>query len=298
MPVKAGRDLAQYLEARKTDEPLFGDIQKHVLRKAGLPSGRRQDVMHPSEMIKTDWCHRSAYYRLKTNSSVKQSTSFQRENIFEEGHCTHKKWQSWLVEMGRLSGDWHCLNCDQVFWDDHTPQQCLVCNAPPRCLEYAEVPLNAHPLMIGGKSDGYCPQDNCLIEIKTMGLGSIRYEMPSYLARYEEEVNDSVRTVVDLDRLWRDFRRPLPNAVKQAQLYMYLANEFEDLPCDRTVFLYDFKANQASKSFMVPFDPKFSEPVIDAAEAIVDCLATDTPPFCNIAGRQYCSACATFEEPK
>lgn len=290
--VKGGKALTEYLEATKLEEPIFGDLKKHVLAKAYQPSGRRLDVMHPSEMIKEDWCHLAAYHRLRNHAEApgRDKTTFWRENIFREGHCTHEKWQTWLAEMDRLAGDWKCLACNSTFWADETPYECPQCVAPFACLEYAEVPLNAEPLKIGGKADGYCPQDSALIEIKTLGLGSLRLEEPGLLARYEMGKAD----VYDLSELWKDFRRPLPSAVRQVQLYMYIARHFEDLPVERTVFFYDFKANQDTKSFVVPFRESVSEPLIEAATSIVDCLLAGTPPFCNVEGRRGCKSCLEF----
>ncbi|MFE5853237.1 hypothetical protein ACFQ61_08445 [Streptomyces sp. NPDC056500] len=296
--VRGGHALTEYLNAAKAAEPLYGDIQKHVLEAALRPSGRRQDVLHPSEMVKPDWCHLAAFHRLRleVEPAEKRRTTFTRENIFQEGHETHTKWQRWLTEMGRLAGDWHCAVCDGYFWHDTTPAHCHECGAPSRCLTYAEVPLNAHPLRIGGTADGYSPQDAALIEIKTLGLGSLRYERPEYLERYT--VPTDVGPVPDLTRLWRDFRRPLPSAVRQTQLYMYLASHFEDLPVDRTIFLYDFKSTQETKSFVVTYDESFSGPLIEAAAAIVDCVATDIAPRCNINSGSGCPSCLEFEEQK
>ncbi|WP_369042199.1 hypothetical protein [Streptomyces sp. Midd1] len=296
--VKGGPALTEYLNAAKVAEPLFGDLQKHVLDKAAKPSGRRQDVLHPSEMVKADWCHLAAFHRLRlqVEPAERRRTTFTRENIFQEGHETHSKWQRWLAEMGRLAGDWKCSYCGDAFWLDTTPGRCHTCGAPPSCLVYAEVPLNAHPLRIGGKADGFSPDDNALVEIKTLGLGSLRFERPEFLERYTVETD--LGRIPDLTRLWRDFRRPLPTAVRQTQLYMYLANHFEDLPAERTVFFYDFKSTQETKSFTVAYDESFSEPLIEAAAAIVDCLQADTAPFCNINGRSGCPNCLEFKEEK
>ncbi|MGW1261153.1 hypothetical protein ACWD7Y_04230 [Streptomyces drozdowiczii] len=295
--VKGGPALTEYLNAAKSAEPLFGDLQKHVLDKALKPSGRRQDVLHPSEMVKPDWCHLAAFHRLRLEAEPadRKKTNFTRENVFQEGHETHTKWQRWLSEMGRLAGDWHCAYCDDYFWHETTPQHCHECGAPPSCLTYAEVPLNAHPLRIGGKADGYSPHDNALIEIKTLGLGSLRYERPEFLERYMVET-DSFGKLPDLTRLWRDFRRPLPSAVRQTQLYMYLGVHFEDLEVDRTVFFYDFKSTQETKSFTATYDESYSEPLIEAAAAIVDCVNADVAPHCNINGRIGCPACLEFKE--
>lgn len=294
--VKGGPRLTEYLNASKAAEPIWGDVQKHVLDRAAQPSGRAQDVMHPSEMVKPDWCHLTAWYRLKLEAEPpdRKKTTFVRENIFQEGHQTHEKWQSWLVQMGRLAGDWHCLYCDAYFWLDTTPGCCHECGAPPSCLKYAEVPLNSTALRIGGKADGYDPEECALIEIKTLGLGSLRFERPDFLARYEVETDHG--KVHDINRLWRDFRRPLPSAIRQTQLYMYLATHFEDLPCDRCVFFYDFKSTQETKCFTVQYDERFSEPLIEAAAAIVDCVAADTPPHCNLNGRAGCASCIEFKE--
>jgi hypothetical protein len=294
--VKGGPRLTEYLNATKSAEPLFGDVQKHVLDKAARPTDRPQDVLHPSEMVKSDWCHLAAFHRLRlqVEPADKRRTTFTRENIFEEGHRTHSKWQHWLTEMNRLAGDWHCHYCKETFWADEPPPMCEHCQAPDACLVYAEVPLSAHQLRIGGKADGYSPQDSALIEIKTLGLGSLRYERPEFLERYTVDTEHG--RIPDLTRLWRDFRRPLPTAVRQTQLYMYLANHFEDLDAERTVFFYDFKSTQETKSFTIPYDESFSEPLIEAAAAIVDCLQADTAPFCNLNGRSGCPACLEFKE--
>ncbi|NIY68021.1 hypothetical protein SMALB_6099 [Streptomyces malaysiensis] len=260
------------------------------------PSGRAQDVLHPSEMVKPDWCHRAAFHRLRLGAEHpdRQKPNFTRENVFAEGHRTHDKWQQWLVEMNRLAGDWHCLNCDETFWWDERPEQCHACAANRRCLEYAEVPLNAHPLRIGGKADGYAPRENALIEIKTLGLGSLRFERPEFLARYEVETEEFGK-LPDLTRLWRDFRRPLSSAVRQTQLYMYLAKHFEDLEVDRCIFFYDFKNTQETKSFTVAYSESFSEPLIEAAEIITDCVLADVAPLCNVNGRVGCASCLEFK---
>jgi hypothetical protein len=291
--VKPGPGLAAYLEASKSTEVLFGDIQKHVVAKAYQPDGRRTDVLHPSEMVKPGWCHRAAYYKLLRNGGEAKTTAFTRENIFQEGHNTHKKWQGWLTEMDRLAGDWLCRSCKHKFWLDARPQQC------PRCfcrdLEYAEVELNAPALTIGGSTDGYCPDDNCLIEIKTLGLGSLRYEDPKFLAKYELEM-EGRGLVVDLARMWRDFRRPLPSALRQGQLYLYLARHFEDLEVDRITFIYEFKADQQAKAFTLLYNEEFSEPLIEGAQIITDALKFGSPPVCNINHSAGCKSCLYYSE--
>lgn len=286
--VKPGPGLAAYLEASKSSEVLFGDIQKHVVKKAYGPSDRRTDCLHPSEMIKPDWCHRAAYYKL-TQPPLKKTTSFTRENIFEEGHNTHRKWQGWLAEMGRLGGQWKCLACTNTWWHETTPGECPTCYCS--AIIYDEVELNAHPLMIGGSTDGWCPGDNSLIEIKTLGLGSLRYEDPRFLAKYELEM-EGRGPVVDLKRMWRDFNRPLPSALRQGQLYLYLARHFEDLMVDRITFIYEFKPTQEARAFTVLYNENISEAAIDGAQIVSDAFKAGSPPACNhnSAGCQNCQA--------
>jgi hypothetical protein len=292
--VKPGPGLKAYLDASRTQDQLYADIQKHVLVKAGH-SDRRTDVLHPSEMIKTDWCHRAAAYTLTRGPLGTGSTTFTRENIFREGHNTHAKWQRWLQEMGRLAGDWHCLSCNTTFWCDQVPTKCIGCMADAgRCIEYAEVPLNAPRLSIGGKSDGYCPDDGCLIEIKTLGLGSLRFETPGYIEKFE--VHAEGRSGYDLARMWKGVVRPLPAAWRQGQLYMYLANHFEDLSVDHMLYIYDFKPTQESKSFIVAYDEAASEPLIEAAQVITDCVEAGSLPPCNINYSRGCKRCRAYEE--
>lgn len=290
--VKPGPGLAAYLNASRSQDQLYADIQKHVLLKAAH-SDRRTDVLHPSEMIKTDWCHRAAAYGL-ARPHPRGSTTFTRENIFREGHNTHAKWQKWLQEMGRLAGDWECLRCGAEFWEDESPNRCPYCSAPSAAIVYAEVPLNAPRLSIGGKSDGYCPDDGCLIEIKTLGLGSLRFEIPGYIDKFE--VHAEGRMGYDLARMWKGVTRPLPAAWRQGQLYMYLANHFEDLPVDHMLYIYDFKPTQESKSFRVAYDEAASEPLIEAAHVITDCVEAGTLPPCNINYARGCKHCRAYEE--
>jgi hypothetical protein len=290
--MKPSKQFAAYLEARKSSEVLYGDIQKHVLAKAFKPSGRRTDCMHPSAMVKSDWCHRAQYFEL-LDPPARPATTFNRENVFEMGHAIHRKWQGWLQEMGRLGGEWRCRNCKHQWWYEATPLLCPACAS--YVIEYDEVTLNADPLMIGGHTDGWCPEDNCLIEIKSMGLGSLRFEDPKFLRRFE--VHTEGRGISwDLDRMWKQFNRPLPAAYRQGQLYLYIARHFEDLDVDRITFLYEFKATQESKAFTVLYDEDVSEPLITAAKAIADAIRDRSlpAPACNIDPENGCRKCRTM----
>src|SRR5258708_1016138 len=95
--------LADYAEIKKNKNVLLSDIQAHLLAETSKPTDRRQDIIHPSEMAKGDWCHRATYYRLAGWTPPKDDKfSFVLQNIFAEGHEIHRKWQKWISEMGRL----------------------------------------------------------------------------------------------------------------------------------------------------------------------------------------------------
>lgn len=283
-----------WAEATRPVDHLDVHIKRHVVTAASRPTDRPDDVMHPSQMIKKDWCHRDAALTLRHGEPTPAATYFTRENIFEEGHNSHRKWQKWLQEMGRLAGMWHCRVCDQTYWDDESPVACQLCSAPAAVVEYAEVPLSAPELRIGGTADGYCPQDNCLIEIKTMGVGGLRLEEPELVAKHEYAVGR--KKTVDLDGLWAAFDRPLASAYRQGQLYLWIAIEVMHLPVDRITFIYDWKPTGATKFLTYLYDPSASVDLIAAAADIVDLVDHfgELPP-CNVdpAG---CRACLRHGE--
>ena len=49
-------------------------------------------------VAKSEWCWRHDYYRIRGYpvDAKSQNPSFHMENVFEEGHEIHHKWQRWL----------------------------------------------------------------------------------------------------------------------------------------------------------------------------------------------------------
>lgn len=281
---------AAYLDSVKEASDVFGDISKHVLRKATRDTGHRSDVIYPSEVVKPNWCQRATYFRI-VNGPVAQPTSFRMQNIFTEGNCTHEKWQAWLAEMGRLEGDWLCLGCGNLFYG-LAPRSCPRCHSPR--MQYRELRLRAPDLMLSGRCDGYLPNDRCLIEIKTLGLGSLRYENPEFVARYEEKTPNG--TYVDLDGMWKGLRRPLGSAVKQGLLYLWLAREYVGLPVERCVFLYDFKASQDTKCFTVVYDQARAERIVDTVRQMANHVTAREVPDCPVSNTHGCRDCKPYLE--
>ena len=66
-------DLKKFLDAKKTATRLMGDVERYLLRRPLDP--RRTDVLHPSEIIKPDWCHRYSAYLLMGGKAKKENSS-------------------------------------------------------------------------------------------------------------------------------------------------------------------------------------------------------------------------------
>lgn len=263
---------------------LLGDIQKHLLVKADEPTDRRQDIIHPSEMAKGDWCPRQTYYRIAYHKGLGpapsdpngKAFSAQTENIFDEGHTIHDKWQTRLKEMRRLWGVWECLACG-THVTGTTPAECESCGRGPKTLKYREIPLDAEEeALIAGHADGGVPDINAMIEIKSIGTGSVRMEDPKLLAKYQVETKEG-KKIYDLDQLWKDLARPLPSHVRQGNIYLWIAQHM-GYNFTQMVFLYEFKANQAVKEFTIGLSDRIIDPLLENAHVIREGLEKQVAP--------------------
>src|SRR4051794_2675167 len=160
---------------KKEEIGLLTELRGYLLRKSKEEiSDRRQDVIHPSEMAKKEWCPRQTYYRIaKTpidpGTDPTRLYSFQMANVFAEGHHIHAKYQGWLADMGRLWGVWKCSYCEYSFvgqatntWPSHyrdgqpthlVPNR-LLCAGTTKPFVYKEVPLHSDKYLIAGHADG------------------------------------------------------------------------------------------------------------------------------------------------
>ncbi len=297
--------MAALAETKKNKTVLLGDIHTHLLAQHEKPTDRRQDIIHPSEMAKADWCPRQTYYRLAGVSPEKgRNFNAQLEAIFMEGHGIHSKWQTWLQQMGRLWGKWKCPVCD--YWEMATAGRlaCPSCKnrsdlaGYPVYLEYAEVPLAAeHEFLIAGHEDGAVEDLNALVEIKSIGIGTVRFDNPDLLREYTVKTEDG-KTVVDLDGLWKSIRRPFGSHIRQTQVYLRLCKEM-GLPFDQVIFLYEYKATQAHKEFVIKYNPEISEPLFETALDIKYALKKGKPPpRPDFTGQdtKTCKECPFFQE--
>jgi CRISPR/Cas system-associated exonuclease Cas4 (RecB family) len=251
----------------KRDYRLLTDLQHHVMTRLDAEQQAR-DVLHihPSEMAKAGWCPRSTYFRIvgeNLDEDSEDDPRFSREAIFAEGHSVHRKYQTWLWEMGELWGKWACRYCEHA-WPDKAPTTCPACGAGVDFIEYREVPLFDHEHRVLGHADG--AYKDALIEIKTVGLGTLRIESPSLHRQFLDEK-------WDLQTLWDKVRRPFPSHLRQGQIYMHCTG-FPEI-----IYLYECKWNQQVKEFVVKYNPSVVAPLLEGATEVVRGLKSGFPPL-------------------
>jgi hypothetical protein len=280
MKQKLSGTLKQFIDVKKKDTRLIGSIERYLLSKP-KDTSRRTDVLHPSEMCSSDWCHRASYFLLKGHSqSYERKTSFTLLSVFEEGHMIHAKWQRWIQEMGALYGKWYCHDCGEMFWGGSD------CHEGP--LEYKEVPLFYEPLRIFGHADGLIVNvgEPLLLEIKSIGEGTLRWEAPELLMEYNN----------DFKAAWNSLTQPFMKHIMQAQIYMKLAELLNlDVQPQEAVFIYESKPTQQAKEFVVPKSDFGIEHLFEAAASIVEAVKNNTPIECNISS-DGCPRCRGFKD--
>jgi len=159
--------------------------------------------------------------------------------------------------------------------------------------DYREVPLQSKKHMIKGHSDGWVKGlgNDFLIEIKSMGAGTIRIEAPSLLAGAGG----------DLEAAWRAIKQPFRSHMLQGQVYLHLCHLMveegllESAP-ESIVFIYELKANQDYKEFEVMYDPGYVEDIFENALDVKWAVDNKRLPACNIDPVKGCKRCATFRE--
>lgn len=291
--------LKDFLDVDKAGSRFIGPIDKYLMTKP-LETDRRTDVLHPSEICSDDWCHRASFYLLAgvaPNTEAKRHSAH-LERIFEEGHAIHRKYQTWASDMGNLYGLWQCRICYVKQWarGGQKLMACKRCNSVD--MEYAEVPAQSAKHRISGNADGWILDqgDPFLIEIKSVGVGTIRFEAPHLLTKHDN----------NMDEVWKDVRRPFKKHRMQGQLYLSMLEVMEEagtlvLPegyarPTQIVFVYEFKSNQQQKEFVVEHDPESVAVILEDALDIVYAVEKGDPIPCNVSPTG-CSKCAPFGDP-
>jgi hypothetical protein len=281
----ASKDLKAFLSANKRETRLLGPLERHVLSRPF--DERDMSYIHPSDIIKDDWCALAQYHAIKGNYvETRDKTTARLASIFAEGHTIHAKWQNWFREMGVLYGMWH--GPTGKGWDLSSN------NVDPED-EYLEVPLRSDKHMMRGHADGWIKGlgDDCLIEIKSIGSGGLRMDAPAIMAQADDNV----------EKAWKNVKTPFRSHLLQGQVYLHLCHLMvEDGLLDSApkeiVFLYELKANQEYKEFVVQYNPEFTKEIFDKALDVAWAAENDRPPLCSISIEKGCKRCAPFQEAK
>lgn len=274
-------NLKKFLDAKKHGHRLVGDVERYLLSRP--PGDRRTDVLHPSEIIKKDWCRRASYFLLQGYPKIQDKPNLRLQSIFDEGHAIHAKWQNWFQEMGVLHGKFECVSCNQITWGT-SPAECESCQHKE--LRYAEVTLSDDDLRIKGHTDGWIKGigDDCLIEIKSIGPGTIRSEAPELFEAGQ-----------DFMAAWRNVRRPFRSHLLQGQMYLELMKRMGH-QVDEIVFLYELKADQDYKEFSVKADYEIVQHIFEAAEKLIKSVEDNVVPPCNNNVGGTCKQCEGYSE--
>lgn len=300
---------AKYAALRSSPGIVIPEVKKVLLDKQKSEPRVSRRGMYPSEMSSSDWCPLATFYRMSGRPEPPSNNSFQLENVFAHGNQIHSKWQSWLADTGKLWGDWRCFRCGETVTNSLKPQNIETYGA---CVgtgwvklngstvsedisyvhdwHYKEVTLRSPSMPISGHADGALYGTNSLIEFKSIGVGSLRFSAPTMLENHTYTVKD--KKIIDADGLWRDFHRPLPSHVKQGNLYLWMCKEL-NLPFSKISFVYEWKANNQVKEFIIPYSEDIVKPMLDTAKIVVDGLAAQVPPLCPKGG---CAECKKYEK--
>lgn len=242
-------------------------LVEEQLVKTTLERNSHRDTLHlhPSEISKKDWCPRSSWYKINKYPASAESLAFSRLNVFEEGHAIHAKWQNWLWQAGVLAGDWACKACNHK-WYALAPSTCPVCSSTS--VDYREVNIQNDDYRIIGHADGEIndSQGRALIEIKSLGLGTIRWENPTLYRAYSSGE-------IKFEEIWKNIKKPFPSHIRQGSIYMYCTG------IHTIVFIYEWKPTQEVKEFIVEFQPEVIEKVLDGCKQVMDHLDTDIVPL-------------------
>lgn len=268
--------LKKLVDAGKKNTRVLSSVERWILAQPG-DSKRATDVIHPSAMVKPDWCHRAEYYTIQgaVPAPSKFKASMKQHLTFEEGHRIHARWQDWFGQMGKLYGKWYCEGCGNEEWllsaDIHE-------TAESECgpWTYREVPVHSLEHRISGHADGWLKGfgEDLLLEIKSVGEGTFRWEDP---ALWENSGKD-------FKVAWKNLKAPFHSHNMQAQVYMKLLEIMnpDDHP-KQAVFLYESKVDQELKEFVVNKSDFGITELFEAAKKIVDAIDKQVPPPCNIS---------------
>lgn len=268
-------NLKRVLDASKSGR-LIPRIEAHLMSRE--PEKRDYTYLHPSDICKDSWCQRGSLALLRGKSRLTIPNTLSRQNVFDEGHFIHAKWQKYFVDMGVMYGNWEGLGGMYL---------------PPKgdsVAAYREVALTDDSIMLRGRADGWIVGigADCLIEIKSIGVGTLRFENPGLLSSVSS----------DLDKAWREIKRPFPSHLRQGQIYLELAHRMEasgrlERPAPKEiVFLYEYKPSQVYKEFVVEYMPEVGSRYVRRAQKVTAAFQDGINLPCVHGG---CKECDGYE---
>ena len=285
--VKPAGRMKELADIRASKGELLPLLKEQML--LGMDDDDRDTTgLHVSDLVHTDTCHRLVSARMLGLPIPKDKFVFSRENVFAEGNAIHAKWQHRMRRTGKLWGQWKCRICNYVSdFGFEPPPAAWSCLAPgiQHIWKYKEIPFKWEPLLLQGHADG--GMGTGIIEIKSLGLGTLRFEAPRILA--ENTATHKGRSIPDLDGIWNDIRRPFPSHIRQGNMYCWLAAQL-GMPFDHIVFLYEAKWHQQVKEFTVQPSSLIMEPMLEAAEKISSAVL-----YGKLASCQHGSSCKQCE---
>jgi CRISPR/Cas system-associated exonuclease Cas4 (RecB family) len=227
------------LDSIKTGLRVKGRLIPIVSAQAAVENNqhtKKRDTkyLHPSEICKRDWCPRSSMYKILGEVETKEKQhGFTTLNIFATGHLIHNKWQGWLERSGLV--------------------------------KQSELPIFNEEYHIMGTADGLIEDANgqAILEIKSVGTGTVRYENMDLYKQYEsKEITDS--------ELFKRIRQPFITHLRQLNIYMHVTG------IHHGIILYEWKATQECKEFEVRYQPALIQHILAAASLVKQHLQNGT----------------------
>ena len=227
------------LDSIKTGLRVKGRLIPVVLAQAAVENNQQTEkrdtkYLHPSEICKRDWCPRSSMYKILGLEEPKEKQyGFITLNIFATGHLIHSKWQGWLERSG--------------------------------VMKQSELPIFDEEHHIMGTADGLIEDANgqAILEIKSVGTGTVRYENVELYKQYEsKEITDA--------ELFKRIRQPFITHLRQINLYMHVTGIHQG------IILYEWKATQDCKEFEVKYQPSLIQHILAAASLVKQHLQDGT----------------------
>ena len=271
--------LKKLVDIGKKETRVVGSVERWLLAQP-RDTSRATNVIHPSAMVKGDWCHRAEYFHLQgaVPAPSKYKASMKQFLTFDEGHRIHDRWQTWFSQMGNLYGKWQCPHCYHTWYGMSDKTYRLGC---PDCLtsefpKYREVPVYSKAHGISGHADGWLKNfgDDLLLEIKSVGEGTVAWEDRNMW----KEHNENFKSV------WASLKSPFHSHIMQAQVYMKLLEIMDPTNFPKeAVFIYESKVDQQVKEFVMPKSDFGVTPLFDAAAMIMEAIDKQVPPSCNVS---------------